>query len=564
MHRTADEVDGPLDVPVVVVGAGPVGIVLALELADAGVPVTLIESGGFEADAAAQDLSEDERGHVDYFHAPKGVSVRRQVGGTSALWGGRCVPFDPIDYEPRAVVDVPGWPVTPREMDPYMARACDWAVCGRPVWNAMELPEIADRALISGLPDGDVITSNLERWSLPTRFGAEYGVRLRQHPLVDLVTGLTCVGIECTADGTAVDHLVVASPAGRRTTLHAQHYVLAPGGLEATRLLMASRSVHPEGIGNHAGHLGRWYMTHVQARVADIHVNDPDGVIYDHELDRDGVYVRRRITLSAETQRRLNLPNAVIWLVNPDIADHRHGSGILSGVYLTLISPVGKFLLAEAIRERQTKAKHPTSVLAHLKNIVLDLPASIRFAVSFSYARFFRKGRKAPGFFIKSSTGIYPLHFNGEHRPHWESRVELSDETDALGLPRLRTYVHFSDDDLQSPKPVLDALDAELREHGVGHVEYLYDDVREGVHDYLADNAGFHQMGTTRFSERPEDGVVDGDLQVHGVEGLYVCSTSVVPTSGHANPTLFAIALAVRLAERIAGASAEQPRSPSA
>ncbi len=37
--------------------------------------------------------------------------------------------------------------------------------------------------------------------------------------------------------------------------------------------------------------------------------------------------------------------------------------------------------------------------MAHLRNIVRDLIPSVRFAITFTYARLIRKGRKAPGFF---------------------------------------------------------------------------------------------------------------------------------------------------------------------
>jgi choline dehydrogenase-like flavoprotein len=36
---------------------------------------------------------------------------------------------------------------------------------------------------------------------------------------------------------------------------------------------------------------------------------------------------------------------------------------------------------------------------------------------------------------------------------------------------------------------------------------------------------------------------------VHGVEGLYVAGSSTFPTSGHANPTLMIVAMAIRLAD---------------
>ncbi len=60
-----------------------------------------------------------------------------------------------------------------------------------------------------------------------------------------------------------------------------------------------------------------------------------------------------------------------------------------------------------------------------------------------------------------------------------------------------------------------------------------------------------HTLGTTRMSNDPKTGVVDRNCQVHGVHGLYIAGGSVFPTSGHANPTLMILSLAIRLADTI-------------
>jgi len=46
-------------------------------------------------------------------------------------------------------------------------------------------------------------------------------------------------------------------------------------------------------------------------------------------------------------------------------------------------------------------------------------------------------------------------------------------------------------------------------------------------------------------------GVVDPDCRVHGIDNLFVASSSVFPTSSHANPTLTIVALAIRLADHL-------------
>ncbi|OBH74726.1 choline dehydrogenase [Mycobacterium mantenii] len=542
-----------IDTDVVVVGAGAIGIATALELARSGVRVALIESGLERTDQAAQELSTLDSRQNDYFHSRGDLMIRRQVGGTTALWGGRCVNFDPIDFEDRPLTAQAPWPIRYRDVEPYLQRACDWAACGRAVFNARDIPEIADRDLVAGLPDGDVRTTDLERWALPTRFGRQYRNELRDAHCLTLWTGLTCTEIVTTESGDAVDHLVVKTLDGSQGAVVATDYVIATGGLEATRLLLASDRHHPAGLGNAGGHLGRWYMSHVEGRVARVRFTSGD-VIHAYERDNDGVYVRRRFTLDPALQREDGMLNAAVWLVNPPISDPGHGSGILSGVYLTLISPLGRFLLAEAIRAKHTHTDGPPQILAHLVNIVRDLFGSIRFALTFSYARFIRRGRKAPGFFVKSADNRYLLHYHGEHLPHWESRVELGDDRDALGMRRLRTHIQFSDADYDSVRRAIVAIDEHLRRHDVGYVEWLSDDAEGLVREFLAGHAGYHQAGTTRMSGTPEGGVVDANLEVHGVRGLYVASTSVLPTSSQANPTLLGIALGVRLADRLAKA----------
>jgi choline dehydrogenase-like flavoprotein len=92
-------------------------------------------------------------------------------------------------------------------------------------------------------------------------------------------------------------------------------------------------------------------------------------------------------------------------------------------------------------------------------------------------------------------------------------------------------------------------LDGHLRRHAVGRLEYLADNPYAGVWEQAAD--GFHQMGTTRMSSDPRDGVVDIDCKVHGIANLFVASSSVFVTSGQANSTFTIIAFALRLAQHL-------------
>ena len=265
--------DSCLEADVAVVGAGPAGIVVALELASAGRRVLLIDSGGNSRQPWTQQLG--ELAGQDPAHVSMSLATSRQIGGASNLWGGRCVPFDPIDFEPRAIVGESTWPVSYQELRPYFQRACDWCICGEAVFDACDVPSLAERSLVPGFPDGRVRASSLERWSLPTNFGREYRSALKDTPGLTLVTNLTCTEVVCDPEQSRVQHLRTQSLDGCSVKISASRYVLACGGLEVTRLLFASNRCHPEGLGNHSGHLGRWYMGHVESRIARVHFTTP-------------------------------------------------------------------------------------------------------------------------------------------------------------------------------------------------------------------------------------------------------------------------------------------------
>ena len=56
-------------------------------------------------------------------------------------------------------------------------------------------------------------------------------------------------------------------------------------------------------------------------------------------------------------------------------------------------------------------------------------------------------------------------------------------------------------------------------------------------------------MGATRMGATAQEGVTDADCQVYGAPNLFVAVSSLLPTSGWANPTITIIALALRLGD---------------
>jgi choline dehydrogenase-like flavoprotein len=105
--------------------------------------------------------------------------------------------------------------------------------------------------------------------------------------------------------------------------------------------------------------------------------------------------------------------------------------------------------------------------------------------------------------------------------------------------------------DIDSVIQLHKVLDEQLRVMGCGELEYWFP--AAGLHEAIRNMSkdGIHQSGTTRIADTADKGVVDSSLRLWGTNNFYVCSSSVFPTSGQANPTFLLGAFAVRLAAHL-------------
>ena len=441
-----------------VVGAGPVGIVIALEAARSGIEVLLIESGYDKFNVHVQKLSEAAAWDAD-LHAPMSMALRRQLGGTSTVWGGRCVPYDRVDFDGRHYITDAVWPVSYEELLPYFQRACDWLRCGRAAFDVKSMPHLP-RSIVPGLLEGDGSTSSFERWTLSADFAREYADTLKRSEHVRVVMGLTCTQVISRPGSKRAEQLACRTLDGRHVSIQARAYVLACGGLETTRLLLTSRGPHGGSLGDHSGHLGSWYMGHVDGVIANVRFRTPPhSTVFGYERDIDGTYVRRRFSIGRRVQLERELPNVIAFLANPPLIDYRHGNGVLSLAYLTLRSPLGRKLSPAAQRQSATGDGVPTSadcgvararISPHLMNMARDCTSVARFAAGFGVRRVLARGRKVPGFFAAySRENLYRLQYHGEQVPNRQSRVSLASDRDSVGMPRLNIDLRFSKQDVE-------------------------------------------------------------------------------------------------------------------
>lgn len=509
---------------VAIIGAGAAGLSLARRLLATGASVAILESGGFDHEDATADLNVGRSIGLDYY--PLKDSRLRFFGGTTAIWGGRCAALDPIDFERRSWVRYSGWPITADELDPYYAEA-------RRTFGLPAEPPSAKALLGDRLPAFDPRELALPLWQFDQRFD-RFSIRncadLLDHPRCTVVTHATVREIVAAPSGRGIERLSLRSLNANRMTVSARQFVLAAGGIENPRLLLASRSVMTRGLGNDHDQVGRYFMEHPHARGGRI-IGGASWKLLDLFGRRrsGGISFAPLLTPAVALQRSEGLLNTSLSIACRRPAD-------------------GRQALLLAAYERM---KHGTAPTARGRGLWKTLKRTVNAAQQVvDPAR--------PWLQEKLGLGEIALVVRAEQAPNPGSRVRLGAELDALGMPRPVLDWRTSAIDVDSVVGLVSALGRELNRLGLGTVEpaaWLTDASRAWQTDPLISThpiGGYHHMGTTRMADSPREGVTDGTGRVHGLDNLYIAGSSLFPTSGWANPTLTIVALALRTADHIA------------
>ena len=196
-------------------------------------------------------------------------------------------------------------------------------------------------------------------------------------------------------------------------------------------------------------------------------------------------------------------------------------------------------MAAVRLRNAYRNKRLPDDLAGDVMDVIRDLDD----VIVNTYNRFFRYGERRTRLAIK---------FQGEQQPNPDSRVQLSDTRDALGLPQTKLTWKLSELDRKSVDILVRTVAAELARLDIARTRLDDWTQKSSATLFPSDlRGGVHHTGTTRVSAGPETGVVDKNCRVHSVDNLFIAGSSVFPTNGWANPTLSICALAVRLAGHV-------------
>lgn len=524
IDATALEDGREITADICIVGGGLAGLSLASSFLGSGLCVVLLESGYLGESLAADRLSEGEITAHPYF--PLSEAAPRRLGGAAEVWGGWCRPLDAVDFE-AGHNRWTGWPWRAVELEPYYQRSLeflemsgrgftgeDWSEGLPPLYRHIQEAS----SLQIGVWQESPLAPISERWA----------GRLRESDNVTTYPGATALEIELGTGGETATGISAAAVNGKRFTVRARHFVLAGGALGTVRLMLASDSRERAGVGNRHGMVGRFFAEHPHIVAGRISLSSEakrrrprfsaidrglGGLRARIEMERPAAGIRAGIHLDEEVRRREGLLNVIAHLRPPSVEPPRCALEFF----------------------REARRRNVGKALRLVPELIRNLPVVIGVV----YRRLLKRPRQLE------------LYVQVETSPNPDSRIVLSDEKDEFGMPRADLQWRIDPADKENLLRTLQRMGDQLSALGLGPLEVEPWVTAPG--DVWSNRAfgGLHMMGATRMSVAPEEGVVDPDGRVHGLENLWIAGSSVFPTYGAANPGMTIVATALRTADRI-------------
>ena len=531
MFIDLNQYDGPPEVvaDVAIVGGGAAGLSLCRQLVAAGKSVVLLESGGTDFEEATQALYAGADLGMPYYALED--SRLRFLGGTTNIWGGRCVPLQAIDFEQRAWVPHSGWPISLADLEVHYRQAHADLELGE-----FEYGEALWSRLDGQAPGFDPQVFNTLFW----RFDEQRERFANALPPADssgcrIFLHANVTALNANSDASAVTGLRAKSLGGRGIVVAAASYVLATGAVENARLLLASNDVEQAGLGNRFDQVGRYFMEHPHARLATIEASDSAAAFR---------------LWSAFRKRFAKVPVAPVLLPSPELQERE---GILNTA-ITFKLQRSEARGTPLNRQLYLSLKHSLNPTRSGRTLWHGYRRG-KAALQRTVRNPFERARVALGL-----TGLHVM-VRAEQAPNPASRVLLSEQRDALNVPRADLHWQLNAQDTDTLRSLARALGEECARLGLGRLNsarWLEETSAGEASAWPIDPSignhpigGYHHMGTTRMSADPRQGVVDADCRVHGYDNLFIAGSSVFPTGGWANPTLTLLALGHRLGKHL-------------
>jgi choline dehydrogenase-like flavoprotein len=503
---------------VVVIGAGAVGLYAASQLAARGRDVVVIEAG----DTHLGNFADKSYTSVGRAHTGIKLGRSRSMGGTTNLWGGQLVEFQPIDFEGRAWLPRSKWPVTYKEIAPYY----------RPTYQNLGTPLnlIEDDAVWRGIscvrPDlGREFEVFFTRWMGTPNFAELFAKQIEADEKLSVLTGFAAVGFR--GDGARIAAVRIANDKGQSQWIEADTVILAAGTIENARLLLhTAQDSDWQAPWRGNENVGRAFQDHLGGKIASF---EPANKREFFKMFSNVVYAghkfQPKIRMRNDVQKEHQMYNTqVFFAFESEISEHM--------VYL-------KQFMRAALYNRK---------FSGIGDLFRNALGMARYLVPLMWKYVWDHRVFVP------STAKILMHVQAEHAPRAESCISVDQSVvDSYGLARVVLDWRLEGNELASLREFATRIRDALQSSEIGILKI--DEELLSLDQHFLSRLGdtYHQAGGTNMAESERDGVVDKNLRVFGTENLYVTGAGVFPTTSNANTTFTALAFTTRLVDHLTG-----------
>ena len=482
-----------------VIGAGIIGNHISDELLSRGHKVLVVEAGGL-------DFESELLSYKDYHFATPSMlpaNVHR-VGGGGNYWIGRIGEFLSKDFLPLRGIRNYGWLFDKNELLPFY----------RAVYSKLIDNDLLDTEFVTKFFTGSL--------DVPLGLGVRPIRYTEPHRLRDIfIASLENLNLTLL-ENTLVTEILrrnngqeicisTKKEDGSQEEFKVSQVVIAGGALQSAKLFLDSPQI--QNLENTFS-AGSFLMEHLDGFIGTIDVsNSNKSFIRDISLDSD-----RKIKSKTQLDCGLSITLGSLSFEDEDSIN----------VSFDIVNQVVYYRFApeKAVEKSQTQ-------------IVLYKSLYFFERIIRKFIGTFQRVVKEKIFGIST----FSVWLKAEELPYRESRVISDTESKKL------IYNHMvSDETSAAVRAALRKFQSLVASENLGVVKYYEDVINASKKFELRPN--WHPMGTLRMGE-PSKSVVDRNLMVHGVEGIYVLSSAVFPTGSNQNPVFTTLALGSRLADHI-------------
>ena len=484
---------------IAIVGAGPVGIYFAKLCIDKGYKVTLIESGNLNEESS--HLSRKKYVFLSPSAIPEGV---HKIGGGSTQWRGRISEFLPEDFYKIYSKQEFKWPFDKTELDRHYKK----------LYKFLNVGELSDSEMLDKyfnnesrkIPSDFVL--RIFRFCKADSFISLYN-SIKNHPNLEILDNHFCNKINTSAMDDILS--LELTPEGSKSILRSfDKIAIACGTLQSTALLERSKEVFKK---SENLVLGKYLAEHLEGYIGTVKVKN--------------------------SNEKSLFKNLSLNENNVAINDY---DGIGVALSLRNVSFIDQLNVQYEFRKLMPKP----FFFAKVKNsyIYSKVPTLIRtLLISERTIKFvFRIFKHIFDTLLRINR--YSIYIKSEEIPFINSTLRLDSKSDNELVyshkVSSKTFELLQENINNFQKSFKNSFDANLK---------LYREIQDPGLLQNIFGPNWHPMGTAKMGLESSNSICDSNLQVHGIDNLYLISGAVFPTGSNTNPTFTVLALANRLVE---------------